>query len=300
MKYNIISYLIGEGFKNIFKNKKSTISALTTMCLCMLVFGVFFIIGENINNIMNNIEDAQGMTVFFKSTVDEAKVQEYGTKISNLDGINKVEHLSREENLNALKESFKNNASAIEGFEFEMLGESYKITLKDLSRNEAIQNEITDMVGNDLDEITSSNQEIAILMAIGKGVRIFTLVLLVILVAISLVIIGNTIKLTVHARRKEISIMKYVGATNSFIRWPFIVEGIIIGIIAALVTVLIVGLAYNGLMPKLIETEVVKKLEITFVTFKDMFNLIITVYLILGIGIGTIGSVMSMRKYLDV
>ncbi len=300
MKYNVISYFIGEGFKNIFKNKKSTVSALTTMCLCMLVFGVFFIIGENINNIMNNIEDAQGMTVFFKSTVAEAKVQEYGTKIANLDGINKVKHMTREENLNALKESFKNNASVIEGFEFEMMGESYKITLKDLSRNEAIQSEITEMVGNDLDEITSSNEEIAMLMAIGKGVRIFTLVLLVILVAISLVIIGNTIKLTVHARRKEISIMKYVGATNSFIRWPFIVEGIIIGVIAALITVLIVGLAYNGLMPKLIETEVVKKLEITFVTFVDMFNLIITVYLILGIGIGTIGSVMSMRKYLDV
>ncbi len=137
-------------------------------------------------------------------------------------------------------------------------------------------------------------------MSIGKGVRIFTLALLLVLVTISLVIIGNTIKLTVHARRKEISIMKYVGATNSFIRWPFIVEGIIIGVIAALITVLIVGLAYNGLIPKLAQTEVVKTLEITFVTFNDMFNMIITVYLLLGIGIGTIGSIMSMRKYLEV
>lgn len=143
MRYNIISYLIGEGFKNTFKNKKSTISALTTMCLCMLVFGMFFIISENINNIMNTIEDAQGMTVFFKSSVEEEKVQEYGTKLSSLEGINKIQHMSKEENLNELKESVKNNASAIEGFEFKLLGESYKITLSDLSKNEEIQNKIT-------------------------------------------------------------------------------------------------------------------------------------------------------------
>lgn len=155
-------------------------------------------------------------------------------------------------------------------------------------------------MGEDLDEITSSNKEISILMSIGKGVRIFTLALLLVLVIISLVIIGNTIKLTVHARRREISIMKYVGATNSFIRWPFIVEGMIIGVVAALITVLIVGLAYNSLIPKLLEMQVVKTLEITFVTFNDMFNMLIVVYLILGIGIGTTGSIMSMRKYLDV
>ncbi len=137
-------------------------------------------------------------------------------------------------------------------------------------------------------------------MSIGKGIRIFTLALLLVLVIISLVIIGNTIKLTVHARRREISIMKYVGATNSFIRWPFIVEGMIIGVVAALITVLIVGLAYNSLIPKLLEMQVVKTLEITFVTFNNMFNMLIVVYLILGIGIGTTGSIMSMRKYLDV
>lgn len=300
MRYNVISYLIGEGFKNVFKNTKSTISALTTMCLCMLLFGIFFIIGENINHIMTTIEDAQGMTVFFKSTVEESKIQEYGTKIGNLDGINKAQYVSKEENLNELKESFKNDASVLEGLGFEQLGASYKVTLSDLSRNVDIQNEIKSIVGEDLDDIRSSNEEISTLMTIGKGVRIFTFALLVVLVAIALVIIGNTIKLTVHARRKEISIMKYVGATNSFIRWPFIVEGAIIGIAAALISILIVGLAYNAMIPNLLETAVVKKLEITFVTFNEMFNLIIIVYLALGIGIGVIGSMMSMKKYLEV
>lgn len=300
MKFNIINYLVGEGFRNVFKNKKSTISALTTMCLCMFVFGIFFIIGQNINHIMNSIEDAQGMKVFFKSTVAIQKIEEYGTQIKNIQGINNIEYVSKEDNLNELKEGLKDSASVLEGLEFEQLGASYKVTLSDLSRNEAIQSEIKTIVGDDLDEISSSNEEIATLMAIGKGVRIFTLILLIILVGISLVIIGNTIKLTVHARRREISIMKYVGATNSFIRWPFIVEGILIGIASALFSIVIVGFIYNGLVPKLLESNVIQTLEITFVTFADMFNLIIVVYLALGIGIGVIGSMMSMRKYLEV
>lgn len=300
MKFNIINYLVGEGFRNVFKNKKSTISALTTMCLCMFVFGIFFIIGQNINHIMNSIEDAQGMKVFFKSTVAIQKIEEYGTQIKNIQGINNIEYVSKEDNLNELKAGLKDSASVLEGLEFEQLGASYKVTLSDLSRNEAIQSEIKTIVGDDLDEISSSNEEIATLMAIGKGVRIFTLILLIILVGISLVIIGNTIKLTVHARRREISIMKYVGATNSFIRWPFIVEGILIGIASALLSIVIVGFIYNGLVPKLLESNVIQTLEITFVTFADMFNLIIVVYLALGIGIGVIGSMMSMRKYLEV
>ena len=300
MKYNVVSYLIGEGFRNIFKNKKSTVTALTTMCLCMLVFGIFFIIGENINNIMNTIEDAQGMKVYYKSTTEEERIREIGKSLEKIDGINKIQYESKEDGLNQIKESFKDNASALDGVEFKNMEAAYKITLSDLSRNEAIQNEIKIIVGNDLSDITSSNEEIAILMSIGRAIRVFTFILLLILVTISLVIIGNTIKLTVHARRKEISIMKYVGATNSFIRWPFIVEGIMIGIAAALVTIIIVGLIYNSMLPNLLESNVVKTLEITFVTFGDMFNVIILVYLALGIGIGTVGSIMSMKKYLEV
>lgn len=300
MKYNVVSYLLGEGFRNVFKNMKSTISALTTMCLCMLLFGIFFIIGQNINHIMNTIEDAQGVTVFFNPNIKESKIQEYGEKIRKIDGVNNAQYVSKEQNLNQLKEDIKGYSELIEGFEFKLMGASYKVTLSDLSRNVAIQQEIENIVGSDLDSISSSNEEVAMLMNIAKGVRIFTLGLLLVLVIISLVIIGNTIKLTVHARRKEISIMKYVGATNSFIRWPFIVEGIIIGIIAALISILIIGLVYNGIIPNLANTAIVKELEITFVTFSQMFNLIILVYMLLGIGIGVIGSMMSMKKYLEV
>ena len=137
-------------------------------------------------------------------------------------------------------------------------------------------------------------------MNLTNGIRIVTAVILVGLVIGAIFIISNTIKLTVYARRKEISIMKYVGATNSFIRWPFIVEGIIIGIVSAAISILVVGSLYKVVATNLLASETIQKIGITLVSFSDMFSLLILVYLILGIGIGVLGSAISMRKYLEV
>lgn len=299
MKYNVVSYLIGEGFRNVFKNKKSTISAITVMLLCMIIFGVFFILGENINHIMNTVEEAQGIQVYFKIGTEDARMQEVGEKIKNIDGVNRVEFVSKEDGFNEMK-SNKEYASALEGMESDFFEDSYRVTLSKLELNKQIQEQIEAIMGNDLSDMRSSDETIATIMKIGNGIRVFTFVLLLILILFAIVIISNTIKLTVHARRKEISIMKYVGATNSFIRGPFIVEGILIGLISALVAILIIGFIYNGIIPSLEQSEAVKKLEITFVTFADMFRLLIIVYLVLGIGIGVTGSSISMRKYLEV
>jgi cell division transport system permease protein len=300
VKYSVINYLVGEGIRNVFKNKKPTISAITVMLLCMLIFGVFFILGENINHIMNTVEEAQGMQVYFKVGTSEERMTEIGEQLKNIDGVNSVKFISKEEGYNEYKETLKNTPNALEGISSDLLPDSYRITLSKLELNEQVQEQVVAIVGDDLDEITSSNETISTIMKIGNGIRIFTFVLLLILILFAVVIISNTIKLTVHARRKEISIMKYVGATNSFIRGPFIVEGIFIGLISALIAILIVGLIYNGMIPNLEQSEVIKKLEITFVTFTDMFKLLIMVYLLLGIGIGVAGSSISMRKYLEV
>ncbi len=302
VKYNVVSYFIGEGIRNVFKNKKSTMSAITVMFLCMLIFGVFFIIGENINHIMSTVEEAQGVQVYFKVGTTEERINEIGEEIKKIEGINNVQFISSEEGFNEMKENLKNNPKALEGFNSELLPDSYRVTLSNLELNEQIQNKIIEIVGEDMhaNGIRSSNETIATIMKIGRGIRYFTFALLVILILFAVVIISNTIKLTVHARRKEISIMKYVGATNSFIRGPFIVEGILIGVIAAGIAILIVGMIYNGVVPNAEQSDVIKKLEITFVTFSDMFRLLIIVYLILGMGIGVIGSSISMRKYLEV
>ena len=137
-------------------------------------------------------------------------------------------------------------------------------------------------------------------MNLANAIRIITGVILILLVIISIFIISNTIKLTVHARRKEISIMKYVGATNNFIRWPFIVEGMIIGVIASIISIVIVGGAYGFIAKQAVNANFMQVMNMSLVSLQDMLSSIIIVYMLLGIGIGALGSVISMRKYLKV
>jgi len=297
VRYNVLSYLIGEGFRNTLKNKKSTGAALTIMCMAMLMFGLFFILGENINYIMAQVETTQGMQVFLKTDATEAESKEVGAKIREIEGVNTIEYVSGTEGYNAWVEQLQQSSAIIEGLG-DIMPDSYIVTLTNLDLNRSVQEQIKKI--DKVDDIRSRDDAITTLMSVTKGIRIITFAILAILVIISIFIITNTIKLTVHARRKEISIMKYVGATNSFIRWPFIVEGIIIGVIAALITILIVGLLYNITTANLIQTETFAKLNVKLYTFADMFNLLIITYIVLGTGIGVVGSSISMRKYLEV
>lgn len=300
LKYNIMSYLIGEGLRNVFKNKKSTFASITTMCLTMLMFGAFFIIGENINHIVANISSQQGMQVYLNKKLTSDEIKEIGTYIRKIDGVNTVTYVSQEEAFNQYKEQWKEHTNIIEGMTEDYLRPSYTVTLTDLSLNQSVQAEINSLGANKVEEILSSNESISMLESIAKGLRIGIFVLLVALIIISVFIISNTIKLSVHARRKEISIMKYVGATNSFIRWPFAVEGIIIGVISALITVVLVGIIYTLIAAQAVQLDVLQNLKITLVSFNDMFEVIMLVYLAIGIGIGFFGSSISMKKYLEV
>lgn len=299
MRFNIISYLIGEGCKNVFKNKKSTFSAVLVMCISMLVFGLFFLIGENVNHIMNTVESSQEIQVFIKNDASDEDIKKIGEQIEAIDGVNKVTFVSKDEALQIMQGRLGETSYLLEGYkENNFLKASYKVTFTDLKFANEVESKINEI--ENITKITSSNETISKLLSIAKGIRIVTAAILLGLVIGSIFIIANTIKLTVYARRKEISIMKYVGATNSFIRWPFVVEGILIGIISAAISIILVATIYKIVAAKLLETAVVKGLGMTLVSFTDMFTMIILVYLALGIGIGIIGSTLSMKKYLEV
>lgn len=297
MKFNIVGYLIGEGIRNTFKNKKSTLSAMLVMCISMLIFGLFFILGENVNHIMKTVEDAQAMQVFIKLDATDEEVETVGKQLEAMNGIAKVQFVSKEEGFNQYVEKFGDKAYLFDAYK-DTLPDSYVITFDDLKLSKEVEAQINQL--DNIKNITSSNQTISKLISVTNGIRIVTAVILVGLVIGAIFIISNTIKLTVYARRKEISIMKYVGATNSFIRWPFIVEGIIIGILSAAISILVVGGTYKLIATKILASEAIQKMGISLVSFGDMFNMIIVVYLILGIGIGILGSSISMRKYLEV
>jgi len=299
VKFNIIGYLIGEGFKNTFKNKKSTFSAMLVMCISMLIFGLFFVLGENINHIMGTVEDAQAIQVFIEDGTTDEEIELLGEQIKGINGVDssRVQFLSREEGFEKYLEKYGDKAYLLEPYA-DVIPDSYIINFTDLSLAQEVETAILAL--DNVKKVTSANETVQKLASITSAIRIVTIAILAGLVIGAIFIISNTIKLTVYARRKEISIMKYVGATNSFIRWPFIVEGIIIGILSAAISILIVGGGYKLIATQLLESSVVQNLGITLVSFSDMFNMLIIVYLALGIGIGVIGSAISMRKYLEV
>ena len=300
MKYNILGYLIGEGFSNVFKNKKSTGASLMIMCATMIIFGVFLILGENINHFVQEVEEAQGIQVFATDEATDEQIQKLGEEIQKVNGVNTIEYKSKEAALDQMKEKFSENEELLEGYEGEnnIFTASYVVTLTDLNLSGQVQEEISKL--DNVKKITSSDETVSTLIDLANGVKIVTGVILVLLVVISIFIIANTIKLTVHARRKEISIMKYVGATNGFIRWPFIVEGMIIGIIASAISIVLVAVAYNFIAEQMVNSQFMKMVGVSLVGFSDMFSSIIVVYMLLGIGIGALGSIISMRKYLKV
>ena len=299
MKYNIFGYLIGEGFANVFKNKKSTGASLMIMCATMIIFGIFLILGENINHFVDEVESVQGVQVFINNDATQEQIDEIGDKIRQIDGVSTVEYVSKDDALQQMKDRFGDKQDLLEGYEENnIFPASYVVTLTDLTKSQEVQDQI--LTFDNIKKITSKDETVTTLINLANGIKIVTGVILVLLVIISIFIIANTIKLTVHARRKEISIMKYVGATNGFIRWPFIVEGMIIGIFASIISIAIVGFAYNIIAQKLISSEFMQVINMSLVTFGDMFNSIIFVYMLLGIGIGAVGSVISMRKYLKV
>ena len=298
MKYSIFGYLIGEGFRNFFKNKKSTAASIIIMCATMIIFGLFLIIGENVNHFVDNLKLQQGFQVFMKEDATQEEMDKVKEDIRALDGISTIEFVSKEQGLNTMKEKLKDEKGVLDGFNVQKIKASYIVKVTDLERSKTIQSEVEKI--DNVVKITNSNETAMKLISIAKVIRIATGVILLLLIIISTFIISNTIKLTVHSRRKEISIMKYVGATNSFIRWPFIVEGIVIGIISSIISIIIVGGTYNIITTKMAESDFIRVMGMNLVGLNEMLTSIILVYLILGIGIGTVGSVVSMRKYLKV
>ena len=189
MRYSIFGYLIGEGFRNVFKNKKSTIASLIIMCATMFVFGIFFVVGENVNHVTKTIEEQQGMEVFIDDAATQAQTTELGNKIRSLDYVNQVTYKTKEEALEQMKKIFKGKKDLIASYEGENnpFRASYVVTLTDLSKAEEVQNQIStyDMVA----KITIKSDTIVALVKIADGIKIISGVILVILVFISVFII---------------------------------------------------------------------------------------------------------------
>ena len=182
MKYNILGYLIGEGFSNVFKNKKSTGASLMIMCATMIIFGVFLILGENINHFVQEVEEAQGIQVFATDEATDEQIQKLGEDIQKVNGVNTIEYKSKEAALDQMKQKFSENEELLEGYEGEnnIFTASYVVTLTDLNLSGQVQEEISKL--DNVKKITSSDETVSTLIDLANGVKIVTGVILVLLV----------------------------------------------------------------------------------------------------------------------
>ena len=269
------------------------------MICAMFMFGTAFAIGQNVNYIMEQVQASQGIEVFILNEATDEQTNTLETEIKDIDGVSTVTYKSKEQALESAKESFKDYPDAIAGYTDEYIfPASFIVMLTDLSKAEEVENAISNL--ENVKNIRSSNDTMNTLLKIANGIRVAIIVVFIGLLIIAMTIISNTIKLTVHARRKEISIMKYVGATNSFIRGPFLVEGIIIGFIAACITIVLITFVYDIVVTNIEASQVLQKMNITLLQYSEILELITIVYIVLGIGIGMFGSAFSMKKYLEV
>lgn len=303
MNYNILSYLIGEGFRNVLRNKKSTFAALIIMFATMITVGFGLAGAQNITSMIKQLEDEVPVTVYIKDGLQTSEVDEIEDYIKSIDSVNKVEFTSKAEALQVAKDKLADNA--------ELLGKytennhpfpaSYTVTLTDITKSQDVVNSINSQedIKKNIVEIKTPDTVINGLNKVDKGIKFLFFGLGGLLIAVSIIIIANTIKLAVHSRRREISIMKYVGATNNFIRAPFIVEGIVIGVVATAISVLTLGIVYHFAYGKF-SSILISNIGFGMLQFGDIFKMVIIVYAVLGIGIGVLGSMLSMKKYLKV
>ena len=292
MKFNVIGYYLKEGFRNLFKNKKSTFASFVTMVSTLFMFGIFILITVNTQDIIKKLEHDQGMQVFINANISKDDMDKLGKEITAIEGVTTATFKSNQQALDDLKKMFKENPSIIEGFsdDPDFLPNSYIVKVKDLEKLSAIEGEIEKLPN--VNKIRNQQSIISAIVAASKVINTFTGVITVILVIVSILIISNTIKLTVFARRKEISIMKYVGATNSFVEGPFVIEGMLIGIFSTIIVIAILAVCYSALsvgFAKAITDTTMKYGEqataFTLVNFITVLPQISGIFLVLSMGL---------------
>ena len=301
MKDNF-SYLVSEGFRNLKINKLMTAASVGVLICCMLLIGGALLISININSIIGNVEAQNEVLVFLHDDASEKELKSLQEELETDPNISGSRYYSKKEALLQQQEALGEDGILLEGFteEDNPIPAYYQISVKDLSH---LDDTIDHLSGYSAIEKISAPTEIAKTITSVKKVTMYGgggIVLLMTLVA--LIITANTIRISVFTRRREINIMKWVGATDQFIRMPFLVEGILLGIISAVIAFFILWAGYAGITHWLTRTDVswMQIAYVNIVSFSSVARRLILIFLIGGMFIGGAGSMIFVRKYLKV
>lgn len=294
MKIKTFGHFFNEGFKSVIRNKLMSIASIITVTAALFIFGIFMAIVLNVNSIANSVTTKIQIEGFLKNNISISEQHAIETTITNIKGVVKVEFVSKGQALAKLKSWLGNNKSLANGLDSQNpLPQSYVIKVNEPGSVGYVSQQLKDM--NIFYKINDSKTIVDKVIRITGFVKLASLVLMLVLGMVSISLIANTIKLTVFARKKEIGIMKYIGATDWFIRWPFIIEGVTIGLIGGLLSVLMIWGSY------LYVSNLISKNLMLFemVTTSDLVNRIGLSFCFIGMFIGGIGSTLSIRKFLN-
>lgn len=294
MKGSSLKYLTKEGFRNVWVNRMMSIASITVLMACLIIIGIGAMAYFNINSLLDIVEAQNVVMVYVNDEASDLETSQLKFDLESLDNVASCEFVPKEDAFERQIEIMGGDSALFDGFTSSPLPDAYKVTVVDLAAfSQTVESIKT------LDNVYSvrENSDLASkLVSIRRAVTIVSAGLVLMLFLVALFIISNTIRITMFSRKLEINIMKAVGATNGFIRWPFLIEGVLLGIISSVVSVLVLWGLYELIIYAF--SSVISMLGFSFVPFLSYVWYIFGSYIAIGVITGSFGSMVSMNKYL--
>lgn len=302
MKISTFGYTIKQGIKNIWTNKMFSIASIATMAACIFMFGMFYAIVANFQHVVKDVESSVAITVFFDEGTTQDEIDEIGQKIAMRPEVSSFNFMSADEAWEEYKlEYFDGDEAAAASFGSDNpLSDkaNYEIYMEDISQQSSL---VSYLEGQDhISKVRQSEMVANTLTDFNRLVSIVSAVIIVILICVAVFLISNTVRTGIAVRREEIGIMKMIGATDFFVRAPFIVEGILIGLIGAVIPLCILYAMYGKIITYVASRFGFLNNLLTFLPVQTVFEVLVPVGLILGVGIGYIGSKATVHKHINV
>ena len=302
MKISTYLYNVGQGLKNVWRNKMFSLASMATMTACIFLFGIFYSLGTNFQSMVKTAEEGVAVTVFFDEGISQQRIEEIGNEISKRPEVSSYHYVSPEEAWETYKsEYFGDNEKAAESFaDDNPLANSanFEIYLSDVAMQSTLVSFLESTDGVRM--VNKSEVAAKTLTDINNAITIVSMAIVVILLAVSVFLISNTVMVGISVRREEIAIMKLIGAKDAFVRAPFVVEGIFIGLIGSIIPLGLLFLIYEKVIEYAANEFSFLSNMVNFIPVEVIFKTLIPVSLALGIGIGWLGSRVTLHKHLRV
>lgn len=299
---SVFFYSIRQGIKSMRKNRMFTLASIGTMAACLFLFGMFYFIVSNFNHMVKEVETSVGVTVFFEEDISQEQIDSIGEAIKARDEVDHMEFISAEKAWEQfVKENFKDNPELVKSFGTDNPlkdSASWQVFIKDISAQEEVAAYIETIEGVRL--VKRSDDTAKGLENANKLISYVSIAIILILLAVSIFLINSTISTGITVRRAEIGIMRLMGASDFFIRAPFIVEGVVIGIIGASIPLVILIVSYDSIINYINNKFNLISGWLTFLEAAQIFRILIPICLLVGIGVGFLGSFFTVRKHLNI